>query len=143
MKFLAMVLVVLVVPSAIAQDDESPSAYLCVPDMSTGFLHADGKWQSANFNTSNDKYVLRRSKKGDLRPNSAWVWTEFDSTDVYVPCKEEATDNGFVYCYGIGHHVFVNLEVLKYQAYEQSGYVVTDAKYRGTPYIEIGKCSPL
>jgi hypothetical protein len=143
MKFLAVILVVLVVPSAIAQDAESPSAYLCIPDMATGFIQKDGKWQSTSFDISDNKYIFRRPKEGDPHPNAAWLWAEFGTTGIFSTCEEEANESGFVYCDRLGGYVFLNLKVLKYQLYERSGYVVTDTKYNGTPNIEIGKCSPL
>ena len=144
---MAMIFVVLVVPSAIAQD-KSPSAYLCIADMSTGFKYKDGRWQSASFDVTDHKYILRRTKESDssLLKDAAWVWGELGD-EYMVRCKTTSPESkGFISCEDIAVNVTVNVNSLSFQIIQDLGYVRSDRDYgedSSTPFLEIGKCSPL
>jgi hypothetical protein len=141
----ALLLLLPVIPLAIAEDEATPDSYLCIPDMATGFKYKNDKWQATHFGVGDDKYILRRPKETDSFPDAAWVWGEFGDKRFYTRCMEDVSAYGFVFCTGIGQELRINVNTLRYQLYYYVGYVAATINDSpgNTPFIEIGKCSAL
>lgn len=134
-----------------------PSQYICISDSILGykFNSATHEWEPTKFN-QNDKYLVRRYKAGEtdrlrspaLRPAT---WGIFPiGGDTAVTSCTDATEvmgpqlSGILMCDGMLGFNF-NKKNLRFQAYEQGHYVVTDEpESKGRePWLEIGKCSAL
>ena len=144
MRILTVILVALVVPAAVAQDDE-PDQYLCIADQATGFIYEDGSWRSANFDVGDNKYIVRRAKESDgiLAEGKEWGYVAF-GTQNFVGCDQVGpafTCSPFGQ--GLLGNFVVNLSTLRYQRYYPFGYTNGGDSPDDTPLIEIGKCSPL
>ena len=114
-------------------------AYLCFPDMSTGFAFdkTSQKWHPANFNVSGKKYLLKRTAAG-------FVWGDFGSTLPPDRC-DDFNGGGFTFCHGIESVTF-NEKSLRFQIEYSIGYTsgglagqLNDGE--NTPFIEIGTCA--
>lgn len=116
-----------------------PTSYLCIPDYATGFSHKSGEWRPVNFNVDGQKYVVVRRERG-------WFWVDFgeEPASWEDPC-EGFDDYGFLRCkVDLTTNVVFNRKTMRYQAVMHIGYVVADTTLTGnTPYIEIGRCTPL
>jgi len=140
----ALILSLPIVPFAFAEDDKTPDAYLCIAEMATGFVYKNDKWQITRLNIDGSKYLLRRTKDGDFIPEHAWVWLEFGQDKSIDSCEKDISEKGFLTCEGIGMTILINVNTLRYQSVYTLGYVVSEVGYNGgTPYMEIGKCSPI
>ena len=147
MKFKISLLLALVfltgTSSAIAQND----SFLCVADKSVGFSFnkSTKEWESTNFKAEG-KYVL--SKPSDKA--KGWELKEFGSS-ITDKCAGGFSENGFIYCKG-WKDFQMNNKSLRFQIVYAAGYVISEyldlddgqhAEGSVTPYLEIGKCSPL
>jgi hypothetical protein len=122
---------------------QEPASYLCIPDLSTGFVKKDGSWERANFNVEGKKYLLARR-------DDRWSFSNFgEQASPLDTCTETATDSlpyfkcGFSMAFG---ETTVNIKSLRYQKYFAGDFVLEKPGSNddaNTPYIEIGKCSRL
>jgi hypothetical protein len=64
LKFSRLFGLLLISFSTLASENETVT-YLCVSEESTGFFFKDGKWEQANFDVSEDKFIIRPIKKSD------------------------------------------------------------------------------
>ena len=55
LKAVALVSMLFVGPGV---DRQEPTSYLCIPDLSTGFIKKDGRWERTNFRPSNQRMQL-------------------------------------------------------------------------------------
>lgn len=120
-----------------------PTAYLCLPTDATGFKFKGGKWQPISFNVAGVKWILKKY-------NSEWYWNEFgtDAQSEYTKCKSsgDTPEWGFMTCSHYDNRMTFNSKTLRYQFINQAGYVVSDTAMDAngySPYMEIGKCTPL
>ena len=140
---LLFVICIWLIPTSIFAAD----SYLCIADKSTGFYYnKDTKeWESTSFKTD-DKFILKKAKEdsdvvtvegakvGDL------IYHNFGSSFPFGYCTEiggwENTYDCKIMGGGIAKFSANKMTFLKVYTY---GY------WRGTdtPYMEIGKCSPL
>jgi hypothetical protein len=127
--------------SAIAESN----SYICVAEESTGFSFDEGtrRWGSRNFH-ADSKYILSKSSSKEGRWEVKEVGTSFGTG-----CDGGFDDKGFVECSGLIHFE-MNNKSLRYIVVHKYGYVASEFPKDGpfnegsiTPYIEIGKCSPL
>lgn len=127
------------------------SSYLCVTDMANGFKFDAGSktWQHARF-TASSKYIVSRPKE---KSSWSWVLREVGSQDIRGFCKSDINEVGNLFCdtgggqfkFSKGTLRFINSHAMGYW-HDQNPLV--ENKYRSkegadTPFIEIGKCSPL
>ena len=117
------------------------SEWLCVPFKSTGYKWANETWQSVDFNTPHTFLVaevpaypwlggevgIHVTKVGDANPN--------------YRCPAFQGDQ--IACGGLGMGFVFNRESLRYQELYGFGYIDGSDAPGNTPYLEIGKCSPL
>ena len=117
-------------------------SYLCIPDKSAGFSYstATKTWDYARFDVRDSKYLLKRS-------DSKWSWSIFGKNPFLsmTVCTSQSPDT-FIFCNGF-YDVRVNTKSLRFQLVYPIGYTNSYASPSDeggdTPYLEIGKCSPL
>jgi hypothetical protein len=159
MKMIFTLLLLLAVgPIAMAEGDDSPSSFLCIADFSTGYAKEGGKWRPAKFDISDNRYILRHPNELDLKryeglPSKkkvSWVWLDFGKEVSWHTCKNEATASGRIYCPSGGLDLVVNIKSLVFQLYYHGDYTMWNdpedpdgRELKDTPFIQIGKCSPL
>jgi len=150
MKFLAMILVALVISSAIAQVAETDDAYLCITDMTSGFAYTNGRWKEVSFD-GGDKYLVRKRKESDMHESGPWVYLDFGESVAKSRCNNPPDKYGLLLCTtGIMEFFRMNVKSLRFELYSAGSYVafpgsemiVSAVGHQGS-YIDIGKCSPL
>lgn len=114
--------------------------YRCEATSSTGFNNDSGKWHPVTFNNpssylvyyarydTDEYYFVNRTNNGGGNVGSQ-------------PTQER---DGFMISFDTGSHLTdfqLNLRNLRFSYVSQKGYV--DGSASLTPYMEIGKCSPL
>jgi hypothetical protein len=117
-------------------------AYLCVADKATGFKfdETSGQWNGVNFNVDSSKYLVRRVLP-ENEPYSKWEVKQVGKVSIMVFCDNNFNISGVLLCEDLYHHFLMNNESLKYQYTYKSGYMSDSPG--DTPFIEIGKCSPM
>jgi len=136
------VILIAVLPnsSALAKDD----SYLCVAEDAVGFSFnkTSKKWERANFKAE-DKYLVSKSSEA----SKGWEVKKIGESSA-TPCEGGFDENGFLTCIEL-LDFRMNNKSLRYMVIHRYGYVVKEyprGKFEEgsiTPYIEIGKCSPL
>ena len=120
-------------------------SYLCIADQATGFKFnkTTKTWAPATFNVTDDKFVISRSKT----EKHVWKMTIVGEKQPYT-CRDqtpEYEDN--LFCDVAFTKFQFSLESLRYMSVHPFGYVdpFTELFKEGgqTPYMQIGKCSPL
>ncbi len=133
--------------------------WLCIADSIAGFQYHENskKWEPAT-SKAQDKYIIRRPKEGDIYPIEAWIvdyksakWGvyKFGESIMQHPCPNEIEKLDRLNC-GFRFQGFSMAgKTLRYMQHNLAGYtnhgpkgMWSDSK-ENTPYIEIGKCSPL
>ena len=153
---IALLFVALAAPAVAASGD---SDFLCIADMATGFKFdpTTKLWQSAQFNVSKNRYVIKITKDG-------LTWNDFGSTLPPLQCTP-FNDSGSTSC-SLGSITIVsfNRVNMRFQYVYLSGWVDSDlpppkglennsaltgfwnaatAKSGNSPLVEIGRCSAL
>jgi hypothetical protein len=119
-------------------------SYLCMADQATGFTFdkATKTWSRTNFNVSNSKYVVARSK--DER--YTWTVTQVGEETPIAFCKDDIrAHNQFLNCAVNDPSYYFNFKSLRYAATAAVASILITGTDEGppTPFVEIGKCSPL
>ncbi|MDP1550487.1 MAG: hypothetical protein Q8L97_10060 [Nitrosomonas sp.] len=137
-------------PPAVGAD-----GYFCAVDHSVGFSFNKTikEWNPSIFKTT-EKLLIARSSEEDIKLGFAWVVKEIGSSSPSYVCDTGFNDAGFLHCQGVigsvlGSFTF-NKRNNRFLATYMAGYV-TDGIGLGdlfeegsnTPYMKIGKCSPL
>lgn len=121
------------------------TSYLCVAESAVGFSFdkATKDWGRANFKAES-KYVL--SMQSDEK--KGWEVKEIGESRG-TECEGGFSEHGFIECKGLIDFQ-MNNKSLRYIIVHKYGYVVKEYPDDGlfkegslTPYLEIGKCSPL
>ena len=138
---IALFLAALVLAGSVSAAD----SYVCAADKSTGFIYKDNEWQTVNFDVSQNRYLVRKATDGDSHSTSPWLYGEFGQSILGGQCDEPLT-TGLMNCRSAGQDFRMNIKSMRYQLYYWVGYVIshdTRIHRTNTPYIEIGRCSPL
>ena len=122
-------------------------SYLCIADQATGFKFnkSTKTWKATNFNVSDGKYLVARSKDeryaravtkvGDKRP-IAYCDDDISGDDMNLGCNSP----------GLFRFRF-SPKTMRFSMIYIAGYVgpfgIGGLEGDNTPFIEIGKCSPL
>ena len=119
-------------------------SYLCIADKSTGFSFnkRSETYESENFNVSESKYILKNN-------NNTLEWTDFGKN--YSICEGSFNTYGFFNCNALGEQIIFNKNNLRYVKSSIFGYTSVGSPFgksvikdgENTPFIEIGKCSPM
>ncbi|HHT9859001.1 TPA: hypothetical protein ACT9JI_001797 [Legionella pneumophila] len=113
--------------------------YLCIASKATGF-HFNKKtknWENENFNVVDVKYIVEKI-------DGSWRWRKFNlNAKGTFPCKKAILDA--IMCVSPDFPIFTfkfNSKTMRYVYSQIDDYPVNDGSY-GTPYVEIGTCSPV
>lgn len=120
-------------------------AYICTADSSTGFVFKNSDWQSVNFGVSKNRYLVRKATADDAHSTSPWLYGEFGQPILGGQCDEPFA-TGLMNCRSAGQDFRMNIKTMRYQLYYWIGYVISNESgihSSDTPYLEIGRCSPL
>jgi hypothetical protein len=118
--------------------------YICVTDMATGFTYANGKWRETRLRPS--KIILRPAapdEAGILNPDpgTSWVAIEVGIHSPFASCLE---NDGAVWCRRLGYYIEMSRQSLRFVYAQTAGYVESPpGEWPFTPFISIGKCSPM
>ncbi len=146
-KFLASVssLGLLLASVANAATGDQVTRYLCVMEKATGFSYdKGGSWQSTDFEVEEKYLVTPRPKNfaDELIPSDvAWLVTAVGKKRPEYLCKDDFNKIGYLSCKGLFSEFKMSRATMRFQTYYGNGYV-SDEK-ADTPYVAIGKCSPL
>jgi hypothetical protein len=143
----AAMLLAAVLATRQAQANE-PTSYVCVVDQATGFKFQGNQWQMANFIP--EKFVF---KWGRVKPEGKEAWLlrglgeEFVSAvchDYVLGWEDNRTRGELIQCDGRWITARMRKNTLRLLIAYTAGFVSgEDATDGNTPYIAIGKCSPL
>lgn len=115
-----------------AVSQEEATAFLCIPDKSTGFKYiktpgvweilgvqeTPGVWESVNFDVSEKKYLIKRDVDQE---KYEWEVSLFGAAFSRSSCKEDFNASGFLFCDGIWDFRF-NRDNLRFLSIYRSGY---------------------
>ena len=119
--------------------------WLCVPDYTTGFAFSQGRWRANIFDVENKTLLIRRPIDGDrLESAYQWIVTEVGNPGLEVYCDDDVTDYGTLVCENLWEFRF-STGTLRYLLSSTFGYWNRDLEDDGgdTPFMEIGRCSPI
>jgi hypothetical protein len=126
--------------------------FICVTDMVTGFTSKEGEWKSANFEP-NRKFVVSPAAQANQAgmptppavPEAKWAVLVLGDKRATNICPEfDALGN--LVCLGPFSEFRMNKDSLRFLYSYLSGYWDRSAlasEAGDTPYIAIGKCSPM
>lgn len=136
----------------VANSAPAENAFFCTADKSTGFSFQkdSGEWAQTKFNTQNEKYILRPMTKEERFQHEAvgaYALFKLGETDPEIRCTKAPYISGdnlaFVNCSYFGSALRFAQKTLRYVITFQGSYILDNPESTDTPYIEIGKCSPL
>ena len=162
-KMSATIAALLVIPILSVAFSRAASAdgWICIPDRATGviFDKGTGSWHEARFGVYGKRYIIRHLTDAERR---GWELTlgpqdhsplQFEFGEVgshdLEPCIYDHVDkngNHTLIC-GLSlaeRHIQFSPQTLRFQYVYLVGYVLPgNVEGEDTPYIEIGKCSPI
>jgi len=117
--------------------------------MATGFKYNKTlkKWENANFTIDDHKYVVSRSKEEGV----VWEVKQIGQQIPMAKCNNDFDENGYIFC-EYYRKFKMNKNNLRFISDYSFGYYNESPKGKigvffedgwDTPFIEIGKCSPL
>lgn len=119
--------------------------WLCIADAATGFSYKNGKWVSTKFNVGDNKFLV---SKGEF--DVVYNIKEIGEIIGLERCRANDPDKeGWLQCNGVGMKWRINIRSLRYMRSQTIGYVIEDLREDErlakafTPFIEIGRCTPL
>ena len=120
------------------------TSWVCVSEMATGFMFKAGRWQETSF-TRSHKYIVSRSKPNSPHP---WEVKEVGTKTAVVWYHTASESVAWLTCSGL-QEFRLNTKTLKFVSAYLQGYWTPlegdgpDAPRNDTPFIEIGRCSPM
>ncbi len=125
---------------------ENDVTYFCAAEETTGFHFKSGNWGRANFNVSNDKFIIRRIKPGELyykdkiHPYGIFTLGEKHPS---LRCLPPSESSDIIRCtVGIGE-LFFSPESGRFLRTYTAGYWGGADSDKDTPHITIGRCSKI
>jgi hypothetical protein len=111
--------------------ESNAQTYLCAADKATGFKNNRGEWVESHF-TTNEKYILKWN-------NSHWSWIRVgEKFGGMCNAKNEEVFS----CDMSFEHLIFNKRLMRFIYSNPGGYAL-EALKSDTPYMAIGKCSPI
>jgi hypothetical protein len=114
--------------------------FLCVAGKSVGFEFNENskEWDYAHFNVADKKYLVKKQSNG-------WQWIRFGEVGTLGIQCSEMDQAGYIICHDGPRNLTLFPKSLRFQIVSPDGYIGGFAAIGvdGTPYIEIGTCSPL
>ena len=115
--------------------------WICVADAATGFAYESGQWKVARFDFDDSRYIVaKRTRYSDevMRYAVTKIGEEYGDF-----CEGDGPNEyGIMRC-GDDLDFRVNVKTLRYLLIYPLGYYTENDETSGTPYMEIGKCSPM
>lgn len=147
----ALSLAALLAYASMANADE----YLCVAEKASGFSFnkLTKSWQSANFSTE-AKYLVSESNNPKYAYQVTGVWDRYP----IASCKVGFNKYGYIFCADVGFGSGIEIYDFRFNRINGRFLLTSPAGYynvvpeidkgavdenRGTPYMAIGKCSPV
>lgn len=125
----------------------SDVSYLCVADRATGFGYEKSTgWSNVSF-TASSKYLVSKSTRKD----TTWEVKTVGQRVPFSLCENDFSENGALICKGLPE-IRMNRISGRFLSVYPIGYWSDDMNVKGetrfreganTPFMEIGKCSPL
>jgi hypothetical protein len=127
--------------------------YTCIEDMATGFAYENGVWQQAHFKLEG-KFIIRPATEFDQNswmsialgiPKAKWGVGKLGEKEPIASCEYDFDTAGSLYCRASFYEFRMNRKSLRFLHAYLSGYWnSTPGDEAGdTPFINIGKCSPM
>ena len=125
-----------------AANADEDARWLCIADKITGFSYENGEWRISSFNSDDGRYIV--SKKPTLFDNKKARYHVTKIGEEYgTECEENSPNSaGYIFCPGFFNYR-INTRTLRYLLVYPIGYTSGADTNADTPFIEIGKCSPL
>ena len=141
---------------------EAQSSFLCITDHATGFAFnkSSKQWSSVSFKAG-DKYIVSKITPETGKPFDSLKWYVRKFGEPALPqigfplsgCKEDFNDVGNLFCDG-WVRFYLSKRNLRFFMVSHIGYWSdwpdeltgknkSSVEGANTPYMEIGKCSPL
>ena len=147
---IALVLLTLIpLQNASTQENSEEERYLCIADKATGFIYNEtgDEWETTTFNVEDSRYIVAKSDHF-LFERFPFSVTQVGAAEPMTACEEGFNRVGLMGCRVIRDFVLNRING-RFVHTNTSGYYdvlpgfgdITDAT-SGTPFIEIGKCSP-
>jgi len=134
------------IPSYSEEKTEKDVSYLCIADSAVGFIfNKSTKAWNRTFIQTDRKYIISKSES----IYDVWEVNVIGDDFPFSGCKEDFNDDGNLFCEGLSDFRFnkYNLRFLKIYPIgywnEFRGVMKNYKEGNNTPYMEIGKCSPL
>ena len=127
--------------------DSYAEGWLCIAEQSAGFNYnaVRKKWESTIFRTD-AKFIIRKPIDSDLLKGT-WVVAELGDKITWVSCENDVNEWGYLYCRGPSRVFNFNTDNQRFMwTYSYGYYSVVRGKKdedSDTPYMEIGRCSPI
>jgi hypothetical protein len=124
--------------------------YLCAGDKATGFAFNPTRkeWNETRFRVDSKYLIRRKNDKDALWKDALWVVVEVGESVALATCNSDFTEWGTLVCDGMRRFIF-NQKNMRFQIYYQGAYIwegdgtSSGPESTDTPYIEIGRCSPI
>ncbi len=160
MRFVT-VLLLLGATAVLAQDTAKGKSYLCIADKSTGFTfnESTASWDQTNFRVDDNKYLVRPAKPDDdlvfaSRETFVYGVWRLGEDKVMIECDHAPNEYHWLRCNRSSESFTLNTKSNRFMLTFRGSYLVStftpgvadsSGEDRGgdTPFIEIGKCSPL
>ncbi|MDM7941609.1 MAG: hypothetical protein QUV35_03175 [Hydrogenophaga sp.] len=128
------------------------TSYLCATEKAAGvsFDKTRGTWDTAIFK-ADGKYLVSQATPAELAESPAkWHVKKLGQSFSMYGCPEDFSNQGRIYCRGIGEFKFNKENGRFLRTYTLGYYNDTPGKVdffgaegENTPAVEIGKCSPI
>lgn len=129
---------------ATAQDERK---WLCIADSVVGFVYREGSWTDSRFNPSHGRFIV--SKVKSVKTGKLVYGTTDIGSELPAECFSESVANNSLTCFSDWGGYFSSLLLLNFKT---GRFVKTstgtytmgvESEKNDTPYLMIGKCSPL
>lgn len=109
--------------------------WVCVPDQAAGFKWLNQQWTNTTFNVKTHTYIILKTTLGD--------YTVTATGNEYPDHRCLGFTGDELLCGDSKWSFVFNKATMRYQEYYGFGYTTGADSVDNTPFIEIGKCSPL
>jgi hypothetical protein len=118
----------------------STEGYLCAVDQAVGFSYQSGHWSQVVFHNE-DKYVIARSSEA----RAVWEVKQLGERWALVRCAQDFNEADNLFCEGVAE-LRMSRKSLRFLYIYPNGYWTAlpgEVEGENTPYMGMGKCSPL
>lgn len=109
--------------------------WVCIPDQAAGFKWLNGRWTQTTFNVSDHTYIISSTS-----PDSYSVTA---TGSQYPDHRCLGFTESELLCGDVRWSFVFNKTTMRYQEHYGFGYTNGGDSVHNTPFVEIGRCSPL